>query len=563
MLLTMGYEGPYSLTQRCASEFVATWMFVFLLESVLANKLLPKTKGHDIGFGWVALGVGLACFLPVQYFGYISSMVNPAMALANAVADVIDWIDVLPIAVCQIAGAFLGGCTVWLFYLPHFATVPEPPPPKVTDELLRTRDYINTSSLAYASYSTENQPDVSSLSQGLQQFKRVMAGSRRFRAYKDEDILGRHSLVGRSGVTRRRSVNESDLHGRLMRHRQEHGKQKQASNAQSRPSKKTESTPRATRDQPKPVVDWPMSSDEEDLHQPLLQGNSPSIKEAMGHHETSVTIQEESSTKKPASGSRVHHDVSMRSLQALANHDSQSGLFYEPGSDPGSDFVDSGGSGDDRHAGRPKPRNGAGSSFLQPPPVLLERSKSEKIEETEGEHKKTTKSQRLHEASVKADQNAKLAVFATRPASFVPICNLINEIISALLLTSGILMLNQRGAMIWEGDKEVYMHGLKSFWVGILVVVLVLCLGGTGIAMNPARDFGPRLAHWVLPIAGKGPSEWYYGWITIVGPAIGGLLGGVFYNLCDMLNESTVHRGYYTDTLNQLNGTLLHDAAEL
>ena len=78
---------------------------MFLLESVLANKLLPKTKGHDIGFGWIALGVGLACFLPVQYFGYISSMVNPAMALANCIAEVIDWSDLLPIAVCQFAGA--------------------------------------------------------------------------------------------------------------------------------------------------------------------------------------------------------------------------------------------------------------------------------------------------------------------------------------------------------------------------------------------------------------------------------------------------------------------------
>jgi len=539
----MGYEGEYTLGQRCAAEFVATWMFIFLLESVLANKLLPKTKGHELGFGWIALGVGLACFLPVQYFGYISSMVNPAMALANCVAEVIDWSDLLPIALCQFAGAFLGGCTVWLFYLPHFATVPEPPPVKMTDELLRTRDYINPSSLAYASYSSYSHADVTNLTQGLQQFSKVIKGNSRFRAYKDEDILGRHSMIGRSGVTRRRSVNESDLHERIHRNRQEHGKKPQSSN---RSFKKNDTPPKS---KPVAVVNWPMSSDDEDIHRPLLQGTSPSIRETMGSHETTVDIGEKSSRI-------VTKNVSMRSLQALANHESQ-GLFYEPGSDPGSDFVDSGLSGDDgRRLGRTRYKNGNNTPFAQPPPAILEKPKNEKkAEDNEGEDKKT-KSQRLHEASVKADQNAKLAVFATRPAMFVPICNLINEIISAMLLTSGILMLNQRGAMIWHGDKEVYMHGLKSFWVGILVVVLVLCLGGPGIAMNPARDFGPRLAHWMLPIAGKGPSEWYYGWITVVGPFIGGALGGVFYNLCDMLNESAVDKGYYETTLNLVNETV-------
>lgn len=534
----MGYEGSYTLGQRCASEFVATWMFIFLLEALLANSLLPKTKGHHVGFGWIALGIGLACFLPVQYFGYISSMVNPAMALANAVAGVIDWSDLLPIALCQYAGAFLGGCTVWLFYLPYFATVPEPPPVKYTDELLRTRDYINPASLAYASYNTQSS-DVTSLSQGLQQFSKVIKGNSRFRAYRDEDLLGRHSLVGRSGVTRRRSVNESDLHGRIHRHRAEHGKKPTVPAR----SLKRDTTPRNSKDHA--AVDWPVSSDEDDVRQPLLQG-SPSLKNAMGSNETKITIEEEKSGHKAGNSMRPHK-VSVRTLQALASHETQTGFFYEPGSDPGSDFVDS---GDDRNVTTPLRTPNAGNSISPLSHSLLEKPIDEKNEEN-GESKKP-KSQRLHEASVKADQNAKLAVFATRPAMFVPVCNMINEIISALLLTSGILMLNQRGAMIWEGDKEVYMHGLKSFWVGILVAVLVLCLGGPGIAMNPARDIGPRFAHWVLPIAGKGSSEWYYGWITTIGPFIGGALGGVFYNLCDMLNESRKYEGYYTEDLNKL-----------
>lgn len=153
-----------------------------------------------------------------------------------------------------------------------------------------------------------------------------------------------------------------------------------------------------------------------------------------------------------------------------------------------------------------------------------------------------------------------MATFATRPAVYSPISNIIAEILGTMILTSGILFLNQRGDMIWEGDKEVYLHGLKSFWVGILVNSLVLSLGGIGVAINPARDLGPRVAHWILPISGKGSSEWYYGWIPVLGTFLGGAAGGIFYNLCDMLNHSTVYEGYYSAAINQL---ILNQATEL
>jgi glycerol uptake facilitator protein len=68
--------------------------------------------------------------------------------------------------------------------------------------------------------------------------------------------------------------------------------------------------------------------------------------------------------------------------------------------------------------------------------------------------------------------------------------------------------------------------------VGLLVFAIGLSLGGpTGYAINPARDFGPRLAHAILPIAGKGNSDWSYAWIPIVGPVMGGLLGAWTYRL--------------------------------
>ena len=66
--------------------------------------------------------------------------------------------------------------------------------------------------------------------------------------------------------------------------------------------------------------------------------------------------------------------------------------------------------------------------------------------------------------------------------------------------------------------------------VGLLVFAIGLSLGGTtGYAINPARDLGPRIMHAILPIAGKGPSDWAYSWIPVVGPIIGGILAAVAF----------------------------------
>jgi glycerol uptake facilitator protein len=70
--------------------------------------------------------------------------------------------------------------------------------------------------------------------------------------------------------------------------------------------------------------------------------------------------------------------------------------------------------------------------------------------------------------------------------------------------------------------------GLAPLLIGLLVFAIGLSLGGpTGYAINPARDLMPRIAHFVLPIPGKGSSDWSYAWIPVVGPIIGGILGAV------------------------------------
>jgi glycerol uptake facilitator len=78
----------------------------------------------------------------------------------------------------------------------------------------------------------------------------------------------------------------------------------------------------------------------------------------------------------------------------------------------------------------------------------------------------------------------------------------------------------------------VFSHGLMPLLVGVLVLGIGLSLGGpTGYAINPARDLGPRVAHALLPIPGKGSSDWSYAWIPVVGPIVGGILGAGAYFL--------------------------------
>jgi len=80
------------------------------------------------------------------------------------------------------------------------------------------------------------------------------------------------------------------------------------------------------------------------------------------------------------------------------------------------------------------------------------------------------------------------------------------------------------------GDSAVSLGSLDALPVALLVMGIGFGLGGpTGYAINPARDFGPRLLHAILPIKNKGNSNWGYAWVPIVGPIIGGVLAALLY----------------------------------
>ncbi|KAA9395150.1 aquaporin family protein [Kocuria coralli] len=116
------------------------------------------------------------------------------------------------------------------------------------------------------------------------------------------------------------------------------------------------------------------------------------------------------------------------------------------------------------------------------------------------------------------DPAAKLGTFSTGPEIRSVPWNLITEVIATFVLVFVILM--------FGGTPS----GLGPLAVALLVVGIGASLGGpTGYAINPARDLGPRIAHAILPIRGKGGSDWGYAWIPVAGPLIGGLIaGGLF-----------------------------------
>ncbi len=121
------------------------------------------------------------------------------------------------------------------------------------------------------------------------------------------------------------------------------------------------------------------------------------------------------------------------------------------------------------------------------------------------------------------DADSKLAVFCTIPNIRSYWYNLVTEIIGTYILAL---------AVLYMAEPEVGLGALNALPVALVVLGIGLSLGGpTGYAINPARDLGPRIMHFLLPINGKRDSDWSYSWVPILGPAIGALLAAIMYNI--------------------------------
>lgn len=131
------------------------------------------------------------------------------------------------------------------------------------------------------------------------------------------------------------------------------------------------------------------------------------------------------------------------------------------------------------------------------------------------------------------DPAEKLGCFSTAPAIRDTPSNLIAEFIGTFVLVFGILAIGANAGEMINGDFDlsaVFSTAINPLLVGLLVATIGMSLGGqTGWAINPARDLGPRIMHALLPIAGKGSSDWGYAWIPVVGPIAGGVCGALVF----------------------------------
>jgi len=126
------------------------------------------------------------------------------------------------------------------------------------------------------------------------------------------------------------------------------------------------------------------------------------------------------------------------------------------------------------------------------------------------------------------NQATKLAVFCTGPAIRSKWANLLSEIMGTFVLITGLLFIG----------ANKFTEGLNPLIVGFLIIAIGVSMGGTtGYAINPARDLGPRIAHFLLPVAGKGKSDWAYSWIPVAGPVLGGVYGALVYDM--IMKQST------------------------
>ena len=140
--------------------------------------------------------------------------------------------------------------------------------------------------------------------------------------------------------------------------------------------------------------------------------------------------------------------------------------------------------------------------------------------------------------AVTDDQSGKLATFSTGPQIRGVASNLFSEMVGTFVLVFAVLSMavpelrfvNAGQAVPGLTSGQIGLGAIGALPVGLLVLAIGLSLGGTtGYAINPARDLGPRIAHALLPIPGKGDSDWDYSWIPIAGPLVGGVLAAAVH----------------------------------
>ncbi|KAI8616870.1 aquaporin-like protein [Chytriomyces sp. MP71] len=484
----MPYTGSYSLATRCLTEFVATFCAIGFGEGIIANAELPSTKGHGMGFAWIAFGFGMAFTFAIMMFGFASAHLNPAMVLSLWIRNELSAGEFFALAASQMAGGFCAAIFVYLVYLPHFSTVPEPSGSQ-EDHLLRTRDYIDPSALRFASYSTRKvvASPAGRVSSQRKTFSQRLGEAKYYLLAQNFDDAPETVIEHLIGGT-------FALHGAEVPFPTGAETVNDTADAETQPVNLIPGTSALKRRHSLQVADM----------QRLLR-----------------KMEKELSTSENATPQRA----SVLDLAAPAAALRRSPAFL-------TDIHEIRAS--DTTVGVAPANSNTDNKVVFQNSVQSMSNMSVTA--------KLPKEEALDRAAIAADQATKLSVFATRPAIFLPIHNFFVEMIGTAVLIFGASLIDSRMSMI-TNTPELQALGiaLKPFLVGVFIMVLVLALGGpTGFAANPARDMAPRLAHLILPIPGKGPSELWYGAVINIGMIAGGALGGVLVIAVDQIRTWTI-----------------------
>jgi glycerol uptake facilitator-like aquaporin len=429
-------------------------------DGIIANELLPSTKGHGMGFLAVAIGFGLAFGVNIAWFGFISAHLNPAMFFFLALVGRVEWKEFLACSCADFAGAFLGACLVYVVYLPHFG-FSLPLPSNTSESAIFVEGLVtmerNAGRLASAFGPASRKPEGTTLRTEMQRF---------FRLPVDDDFV--------HGTSR------AEAKELLEKMEQKHKRRVLV------------------------TCTAPVSQ--------LQRFRSNSINLA--------TLMHERDPKDLFTGDTdpLRHSVHVGGLLHTRDKD-------EFGTPPKGDVFVNVSCGEEEVCAAPDTNGHDAENPEIPEPVAQE-----------------VKDTKAYEAALLADEHAKLAIFSTRPAIFNRPFNFLQEGIATMVLVLGAEMFNLRREMQTDVTGQAFEDGpyVKAIFVSLYITLLVLGLGGpTGLAANPARDLGPRLAHQLLPIPGKGRSEWEYGLIAPgLGPMAGAALGALIFKGMELLYDS-------------------------
>jgi glycerol uptake facilitator-like aquaporin len=454
--------GQFSLAAIFCSEFLGMTLTIFLGEGLLANELLPSTKGHGMGYLAVSIGFGLAFGISIVAFGWISAHLNPAMFFFLAIIGKLKygWKEWIIGSLADILGAFVGACLVALFYAPHFGwSIPLPPDDNALATLVHgpAAISINAGRLASAFGEASKKPEDVTLKQELQN---LLKGNKK----TEYDESQRQALLEKMEV----------------RHRKRH-------NMIVGPNVSLHSMD-------EPLLAFTTKGE-------LTKRHSFNVADLLHEQDEKLPIDDNSKIL------RRSHSVQVAGL--LHTHDEE------------------------------KKQDATGIKFVadEEEPLPTNEEVTPKSNDYLVSSKQYEGKQAAYNAAIQADAHAKLSIFATRPAIYNRPYNFIQEAISTAILTFGAEMIHLRTEAQLEQDPgsgtitASQDPMMTALWISLFVTLLVLAIGGpTGLAANPARDFGPRLAHAILPIPNKGSSEWHYGLVVpLLAPFLGGALGaGVF-----------------------------------